>query len=64
MRNSIAFSFTSVLFGISLRVKEETQQANVHTLISTLPHITSAEEKIRLTFDYGYGKMTFIEENA
>ena len=62
--NCIACSFTSVLFGFRLRVKGESQQANVHALIDTLPSITTSEEKIRLTFDRGYGKMDFIEENA
>ena len=62
--NCIACSFTSVLFGLRLRVKGESQQANVHALIDTLPSITTSEEKIRLIFDRGYGKMDFIEENA
>ena len=60
----IACSFTSVLFGLRIRLKGESQQANVHALIDTLPSITTSEEKIRLTFDQGYGKMDFIEENA
>lgn len=60
----IAFSFTSVLFGLRLRVKGESQKANVHALIDMLPSITTSEEKIRLIFDQGYGKMDFIEENA
>ena len=52
------------MFGLRLRVKGESQQANVHALIDTLPYITTSEEKIRLIFDRGYGKMDFIEENA
>ena len=50
--------------GLRLRVKGESQQANVHAFLDTLPSIITSEEKIRLTFDRGYGKMDFIVENA
>ena len=58
--DAIACSFTSVLFGARLRVRGERVEDNVHTLIDTLPKITSVDEKIRLTFDRGYGTMRFV----
>ena len=60
----IAWSFTSVLFGLRLRVKGESQQANVHALIATIPSIKISEKNIILTFDQEYSKIDFIEENA
>ena len=60
--DAIACSFTSVLFGVRLRVRGETLENNVHNLIDTLPKITSEDENIRLTFDRGYGTMRFISK--
>ena len=60
----LACSLTSVLYGMRLRVKGVTQEENVAALLSNLPHLTSSHDKVRLTFDRGYGKMPFVETNA
>ena len=60
--DAVACSFTSVLFGMRLRVRGEKIEDNIHELIDTIPPITSNDEKIRLTFDRGYGTMRFIEK--
>ena len=57
-------SLTSVLYGMMLCVKGVTQEENVALLLSNLPHLTSSHDKVRLTFDRGYGKMPFVEEHA
>ena len=62
--NCLACSLTSVLYGMRLRVKGVTQEENVAALLSNLPHLTSSHDKVRLTFDRGYGKMPFVETNA
>ena len=60
----IACSFTSVLFGVRLRVRGEKLVNNIHSLIDTLPKITTSDENIRLSFDRGYGTMQFIEDTS
>ena len=60
----LACSLTSVLYGMRLCVKGVTQEENVAALLSNLPHLTSSNDKLRLTFDRGYGKMPFVETNA
>ena len=57
----IACSFTSVLYGLRLRVKGETQAQNVRDLLNTVTTIKSQHENIMLTFDQGYGKLSFID---
>ena len=56
--------FTSVLFGLRLRVKGESQEQNIEKLIETLPKLTSIHDKVTLTFDRGYGKLKFVNTNA
>ena len=62
--DAIACSFTSVLFGMRLRIRGEKLEDNVHALIDTIPKITSDDEHIRLTFDRGYGTMRFIRNTT
>ena len=54
----------SVLYGLRLLVKDETEEDNVVALLSNLPIVTSDYDKIRLTYDRGYGEITFVEANA
>ena len=61
MANCIACSFTSVLYGLRLRVNGETQEQSVRDLVNTIPKITSAHENIMLIFDWGYGKLSFVD---
>ena len=61
MADCIACFFTSVLYGMRLRVKGETQEQNARGLVNTIPEITSAHENIMLTFDRGYGKLSFVD---
>ena len=57
MTDCVACSFASVMYGKRLRVKGENQENGVGNLRSNLPKLTSAYDKIRLTFDRGYGKI-------
>jgi len=59
----VSDSLTSVLCGMRLRVKGESQTENVKELLRTLPPL-GANDNVRLCFDRGYGKMPFIEETS
>ena len=60
----IACSLTSVMFGMRLRSKGETQLQNVSRLMDRLPNRSLAreDERIELSCDRGYGKMSFVED--
>ena len=60
----VACSFTSVLYGVRLRIRGEKMVDNIHSLVDTLPKITCTDENIRLTFDRGYGTLKFIEDTS
>ena len=45
-------------------MKRETQEGNVEDLISMLPKLKSAHDKIRLIFDRDYGKKPFVKANS
>ena len=52
---------TSVTFGMRLRNRGVKQLDNVNTLLQQFPEITDNESEVELTFDRGYGKMSFIK---
>ena len=60
----IACSFTSIMYGVRLRVRGEKMVENIHALVDTLPTITTSDANVRLSFDRGYGTMKFIEETT
>ena len=60
----IACSFTSIMYGVRLRVRGEKMVENIHALVDTLPRITTSDANVRLSFDRGYGTMKFIEETT
>ena len=45
-------------------MKGETQEEIFEELLSMLPQLTSAHDKIILIFYRGYGKISFVEENS
>ena len=60
----MACSFTSFMSGTRLHVKDDIQENNIEEFLSTLPKLTSAHGKIRLTFDRDYGKIPFVGSNS
>ena len=44
----VACSFTSVLYGVRLRIRGEMMVDNIHSLVDTLPKITCNDKIIRL----------------
>lgn len=60
---SDSLTSTSVLCGMHIRVKGESQSDNVKELLRTIPPLAAADN-VRLCFDRGYGKMPFIEETS
>ena len=62
--NCVACSLTNVMFGLRLRTQGISQERNVESLLSTLPKLTSQNQQVWLTFDRGYGKLSFVESQA
>ena len=62
--DSAACSATSVLYGMRIRARGETEQENVDKLLNTLPTLTHAVDSIDNHFDRGYGKLSNIKKNA
>ena len=63
--NCVSCSLTSILFGMRLRVKGETESNNMNELLKTLPlkteNATSHNSRTCLHMDQGYGKVKNVK---
>ena len=60
--DAISCAQSSVMYGMRLRVKGESQEANVSSLLEGIPRITTPEKHLQVSFDCGYGKMSFVDQ--
>ena len=60
--DTVSDASTGIMYAMRLRVKEELQHSNVKKMLETLPKATLNRHHIRMFFDRGYGKMSFVDE--